>query len=55
MPMRTWGFPVRLALPTPDMTQIYRKRIEGKNRIERRDLGVKKKDVPYVMAGPPRR
>ena len=46
---------MRLALPIPDMNQIYRKLIEGKNRVERRELGVKEKDVPYVVAGRPRR
>jgi len=37
------------------MIPIYRKLIEGKNRVERRKLGVKEKDVPYVVAGRPRR
>jgi len=31
---------VRLGLAIPDQNQIYRKLIEGKNRIDRRELGV---------------
>ena len=46
---------MRLAVPIPDMKQIYRKLIEGKNSLEMRELGVKENDVPYVVAGRPRR